>query len=851
MAQLLRDQLDDARARGESRTRVLGQALWDAVVNGLGPRLDGGSTKLGEGTMAWMGALRQDLWYSVRQIRRRPTFSVAVVVVLALGIGANTAVFSVVDALLIQAVPLPNSERLVRVSPVVPNYGIAGANLPGVQDWRREMGPFESLGGFHATVHSLTRGATPERVIIGSTVGDVFGTAGLTASLGRLYPPTDPGASPEAVLLLTDDFWRRSFGADPGVVGETVVLDGRSARIVGVLPPEERFLRFSRDIDAWAPMDAPLPWMGRGTGFLTVLGRLRSGLTPETAQQPLLALANGLIEAGDTENGIAIEPLKDALIGGARPLLWALQGAALLLMFVVAMNAANLLLARSLDRTGEFAVRAALGAGRGRITRQVLAETTLLALVGGVGGLGLALLGRRVVLSLIPELAALVGSTTLSWTVLTFTFGTAVGTGILAGLWPAMRAATHSWSSMKTGIGRRASGGAQRGRRALVALEVGLALVLVVGAGLMMRTVTILMDEEVGFDPENVLTARITLSDTQYPEWALRHRFWDDVVERVQQLPGVVAVGLTSSLPLDQPPDGGTFQIEGREWDSGEGPSIDKNTASPGYFEAMGIPLIEGRTFRRQDDGEAPPVAVVSESLARRFFANESAVGRKIRVGWWGDDFVEIVGVVGDVKQRGLDQGTEIAAYLSHTQTGAPGATLVVRAAGEPFALTAAVRSVVRELDQGQPIYGVSTMSDVVTGSLARPTLLASLLLGLSVIALVISCLGVYAVTAQAVRGRIQETGIRMALGASRASVLRSVILTEGRVIAIGMLLGLGAAMAVTRTLETMLFGITALDPLTLVVSVATLGAVAFLAVLGPALRAARIGPAEVLGARR
>ncbi len=866
MAQLVRDQMDDAQTRGESRARILCLVVWDALLNGLAERISRPYARLvGLGTkrievdtvgtrerkMEWMTALTQDLRYTLRQIRRRPTFGVATVLVLALGIGANTAVFSVVDRVLLRAVPLPDPDRLVRVSPVSPSFGIGGANLPGFQDWARERGPFEALGGFHPTVHSLTADGTPERIIVGSTIGDLFGAAGLTASIGRIYESTDPGAASEPVLLLTDGYWRSSFGADKGVVGRTVEVDGRSVRILGVLPPEEEFLRFGRDIDAWAPMDEPLFWMGRGTGFLTVLGRLQPHLSYETAQEPLLALANGLIEAGSTENGIVMVPLRDGLIGDARSLLWALQGAALLLMFVVAINAANLLLARSLDRTGEFAVRTALGAGRGRVARQVLVETTLLALLGGVAGLGFALLGRGMVLSLIPDLAALAGPATLSWTVLAYTFGTAFGIGILAGLWPAMRATSRTWSSMKTGIGRRASGGAQRGRRAMVALEVGLALVLVVSAGLMVRTVSSLMDEDLGFQPENVLTARITLPEARYPEWPQRHLFWDNLVERVRELPGVEAAGLTSALPLSRPAEGGSFQIEGRGWEHGAEPSIDKKTASPGYFSAMGIPVLEGRAFSPQDRSDSPLVTVVTESVAHRFFPNESPLGRKIQIGWWGDEFVEIVGVVGDVKQVGPDQGAEVAAYLPQTQTGAPDATLVIKATGEPYGLTSQVRSAVLDLDRGQPIYGVTTMDDLMIGSLARRTALTSLLLGLSIIALVISCLGVYAVTTQAVRGRSQEIGVRMALGASGQNVFRSVILTESKVISVGILFGLGAAAAGTRALETVLFGVTTLDPLTLIVSVTTLGGVALLAVLGPAIRATRINPAGSLAANR
>jgi putative ABC transport system permease protein len=864
MVQLLQDQLDDARSRGESQIRVFLLAVWDALVNGVAERLRRGAAGLmpserrnsrssitdsGEGVMEWVTALRQDVAYGVRQMGRRPMFAFATVLVLALGIGANTAVFSVVEGVLLRAVPLPNADRLVRVSPVIPNTGIAGATLPGFQDWDREKGPFEALGAYHTTVQSLMIGGMPERLLVGKTVGDLFGTAGLTAAIGRTYTPTEPGAASQPSLLLTDAFWRTAFGSDPGVVGQLVDLDGQSVRVLGVLPAEEEFLRFGRDIDAWAPMDAPLPWMGRGTGFLTVLGRLRADLPVDAAEEPLLAMANGLIASGVTENGITMVPLRDGLVGDARSLLWALQGSALLLMLVVAINAANLLLARSLDRTGEFAVRSALGASRGRITRQVLVETTLLALLGGIAGLGLALLGRGAVLMIIPDLAELAGPATLSLAVLGYTFATALGIGILAGLWPAMRAASRSWSSVKTGIGRRAAGGAQRGRRAMAALEIGLALILVVSAGLMVRTVTGLAQQDLGLDPTNVLTARITLPGARYEEWPERHRFWQELVERANSIPGVESAGLTGELPLNRTPDGGPFQIEGREWPLGEGPSIDKKSAGPGYFEAMGIPVLEGRTFTPQDRLGSPLVTVVSATMARRFFPNEPVLGKKIRLGWWGNEMVEIVGVVGDVKQRGPDQESETAAYLPQAQIGAPEATLVVRATGEPYALTNAIRNAVLELDPGQPIYSVTSMDDLMVDALARRTALTTLLLGLSVIALLISCLGVYAVTAQAVQGRTKEIGIRMALGATGGEVLRSVILTESLWIVLGVLFGAVATTFATRALESLLFGVTGMDPFTLLVSVSILGSVAMIAVLIPARRAAGVDPAGALGA--
>jgi len=795
-------------------------------------------------------AIMQDLSYAIRQFRRHPTFALATVLVLGLGIGANSAVFSVVDGALLRALPFPDSERMVQVFADVPSFGVARATLPGFRDWERQSGPFESLGAFHPTVHSLTGAGTPQRIIVGSTAGDYFGTAGVSTTIGRLYG-AEEGVNgrdySEPVMLLSESLFRRSFGADPNVVGRTVEVDGQPTRILGVLSPEEQLLHFGSAIDAWAPMGEPLFWMGPGTGFLRVVGRLRPGLTPETAEQPLRALANGLIEAGNTDSGIAIVPLRDALIGDTRPLLWALQGAALLLMLVVATNGANLLLARALDRTGEFAVRAALGAGRRRIARQVLVETSLLGLLGGVAGLGLALLGRGLILRSAPEFAMLAGRAPMSWSVLAYTFGTALGVGVLAGLWPAVRATSRSWAGMKTGVGRGASDSAQRGRRVMVAIEIGLALVLLVSAGLMVRTVSGLFAEEVGFEPAGVLTARVTLPEPRYPDGTDRVRFFNNLVERLEALPGVEAVGLTSALPLTGRGDAGPFEIEGREWENGDGPSIGKRSASAGYFAALGIPVLTGREFTTRDQTGTPPVTVISESTARRFFPDQDPLGKRINIDWWDSEFMEIVGVVGDVKHSSLDEGSEIAAYRPQSQIGAPDATIVIKSTGEPYSLTTPLRSAVLEADPDQPIYEVIAFDDLVKGSVARQSALTSLLLGLSIIALVISCLGVYAVTAQAVRRRGREIGIRMALGARGPEMLRSVMVAESRVIGVGILLGLVGVVLATRLLEALLFGVAPLDPPTLAVSIAALGVVALLAALGPALKASRIDPARSL----
>ncbi len=797
-----------------------------------------------------MRSIVQDLSYAFRQLRRHPGFALATVLVLGLGVGANSAVFTVVDAVLLRALPLEHSERIVQVFAEVPNLGTARATLPGFRDWQRESGPFESLGAFHATVHSLTGGDTPQRIIVGSTAGDYFGTAGLTPAIGRLYGE-DEGAGgsdySEPVILLSESLFRESFGADRSLVGRTVEVDGRLTRVLGVMPPEEQLLRFGSSIDAWAPMAEPLSWMGRGTGFLRVLGRLRPGLTPETAEQPLQALATGLIEAGNTESGISIVSLQDALIGDTRPLLWALQGAALLLLVVVATNGANLLLARSLDRSGEFAVRTALGASRHRVARQVLVDTALLGVLGGVVGLGLALLCRGLVLNSVPELAPLAGSTPLNWSVLGYTFGIAVAVGLLAGLWPAARATNSSWSGMKAGVGRGSSGSAQRGRRVMVAVEVGLALVLLVSTGLMVRTVSGLLDEELGFEPQGVLTARASLPELPYPRATDRIRFFNGLVERLERLPGVEAVGLTSALPLSGRNDTGTFEIEGREWEDGDGPSIGKRSASAGYFAALKIPVLAGREFTKSDHSEALQVAVVSESLARRFFGDADPLGKRINIGWWGSEPLEIVGVVGDVKQSSLDQDAEAAAYRPQAQIPAPNATMVISTTQDPYGLVAAVRSAVLEADPNQPIYDVIALGDLVRESASRRSALMSLLLGLSIVALVISCLGVYAVTAQAVRRNGPEIGLRLALGAQGSDVLKSVMVAESKLIGLGLVLGLAGVLAATRLLEALLFGVTPFDLPTVATSAAALGGVAMLSALGPAVRASRIDPARSL----
>ena len=794
--------------------------------------------------------ITQDFLYAVRQLRRHPRFALATVLVLGLGVGASAAVFSVVDAVLFRALPFANAERVVQVFAEVPNLGTSRATLPGFRDWEREAGPFESLGAFHPTVHSLTGEATPQRIIVGSTAGDYFGTVGLTATIGRLYGDDERVGGrnySEPVMVLSESLFRESFGADPEVIGQTVEVDGQPTRILGVLPPEEQLLRFGSAVDAWAPMGEPLFWMGRGTGFLRVLGRLRPGLTPEAAEQPLQALATGLIEAGNTESGISMVSLQDVLIGDARPLLWALQGASLLLLLVVATNGANLLLARSLDRSGEFAVRAALGASRRRVVRQVLVDTSLLGLLSGVAGLGLALVFRSLVLNSVPELAALAGSSPLNWTVLAYTFGTALAVGVLAGIWPAARATSSSWAGMKVGSGRGGSGRAQRGRRVMVAVEVGLALVLLVTAGLMVRTVYGLLDEDLGFESQGVLTARVTLPESQYPEATDRVRFFDSLVERLESLPGAEEVGLTSALPLSGRNDTGTFEIDGKEWEDGDGPSIGKRSASAGYFAALGIPVLAGREFATRDHAEALPVTVISESAARRFFPGEDPVGKRINIGWWGSDLMEVVGVVGDVKQSSLDEGPEAAAYRPQAQIGAPDATIVIRTTGDPYGLVTSVRSAVLDADPNLPTYEVIALDDLVRGSASRQSALMSLLLGLSIAALVISCLGVYAVTAQAVRRSGREIGIRLALGARGSDVLKSVMAAESKVIGLGILMGLVGALVVTRLLGALLYGVSPFDLPTVAASVAVLGGVALLSALGPAVRASRIDPARTL----
>lgn len=861
MARLAQDQMDDARRRGESRARVLWLLAWDAIHNGIGERVSRARSRIrrpggaragrrtstrGGDDVAWMNGWVREWVAGLRQIRRRPGSVGAAVMLLAVGIGASTAVFSVVDAVLVRALPLPDPGRIVRVFSVHPTYGEGNVSLPELEDWEREGGPFVALGGYYSTVHSLMADGVPQRVVLGRTVGDLFGAAGLEAALGRTYPPGDPGTAGEATVLLTDAFWRRSFGAERSVIGRTIDLDGRPVRVSGVLPPEEETLRVGRAIDAWAPMDAPLPWMGRATGFLTVLGHLRPDLSAETAEQPLLAMANGLVEAGNTENGIAMQPLKEALVGDSRTLLLAMQGAGLLLMLVVAINAANVLLARSLDRSGEFALRAALGAGRGTLARQVLIETTLTGLLGGALGLGLALLGRDLILDLVPQLGALAGPAELDWRLLTYALLSALGAGVLAGLWPALRASRHAWTSIKTGA-RRGSTRAHAGQRAMVAVEMAVTLVLIVGAGLMARTVTRLLDVDLGFEPAGVLTAHVTLPEPRYPDAAQRHAFWNDLVDRVGTVPGVAEAGLTSALPLSRTPDGGSFDIEGRPWDGAEAPSIDKKAASPGYFAAMGIPVLEGRAFGPEDREDSRPVTIVSQSMARRYFPDESALGRRIRLHWWGDDFLEIVGVAGDIRQRGPDEEAEIAAYVPYAQIGATDAALVVRATGNPTGLTNAVRDAVLELDPEQPIYAVSTLDELVVAAVGSRSALRSLLLAVSGLALLISCIGVYGVTAQAVRRRRHEIGVRKALGASGTSLLGVTMLAEARVIGVGVVLGLAAAAMATRSLRAFLFGISALDPTTLLVSVAALGSAGLLAVLGPAWRAARTDPRRCL----
>ncbi len=814
-----------------------------------------------------MLGLARDARYAVRQLRKHPAFAAVVVATLALGIGANAAIFSVVDAVLLEPLRYRQPERLVDVYSAFPNLGFERfwISAPEYLEMRRWSASYEELGAYVVTTTNVAGGDEPQRAVTGFASASLFRALGVPAARGRAFSEEEDRDGSDDVAVLSDGLWRRAFGADPAILGRTVEINGVRRTVVGVMPPG--FDVDDSGVEIWAPLAIDLENPGgRGSHNLELIGRLAPGVSEPAARQELQALVGRWEKELPDEHHpnleghpLGLAPLQEEMVGEARPAMLLLLGAVGLVLLIACVNVANLLLARAESRRREIAVRSALGAGRGRLARQFLTESVILSLAGGVLGLGLAVAGVRALLAAFPGAVPRAAEVGIDLRVLAFTLGVSIATGILFGLAPAFHARGRSAGALAEG-GRTAAGrGRQLFRALLVGSEVALATVLVLAAGLLLRSFQTLLAVDPGFEPEGVLSMQVSLPEATYPEPQAVVAFYERLTERVGALPGVESAAAMTGLPPSRQVNANDTEFEGvPEVEGGPPHNVDYyQVVTPRYFETLRIPIRSGRAFNEDDVGGAP-VVVVNETMAATFWPGEDPVGRRLRRGWFGDEepWFTVVGVAADVRQGGLDQpaGTEL--YFLHPQALVVAAaapftprTLYVaaRTGGDPLALAAPIRAEIRRLDAALPVAAVRPLEEVVHGSLMRQRLLAGLVGLFGLVALALAAVGTYGVLSYGVEQRRHEIGVRLALGAGRRGILGLVVGRGMRPVVAGLVAGAVLALAAGRLVAGLLYGVEPTDPATFAAVAGVLAVVSLAACLLPGRRAARVDPLTTL----
>jgi putative ABC transport system permease protein len=805
-----------------------------------------------------MDTFAHDVRYALRRIRKSPGFSALVVLTLALGMGATTAIFSVVNAVLLRPLPYPHPEQLVTIHHHYPSLPLdASVSAGGFRDYRDRTQSFSQVSAASGWGANLTGYGEPIRINGSRVTAQFFPALGVAPQLGRVFREDEDVPGSNYVVVLSDGLWRRQFGADPSVVGRTVSINAEPYTVIGVMPAG--FVDFfARQSEIWTPLALTEQQFaqGRTNEFLTATVRMKPGVTLEQAKAEMTRFAETL--KGETPDQyppnwtLKVVSFEEKATGTIKPALLVLLGAVAFVLLIACANVANLLLARAAGRTKEVAVRMALGAKRGQLIRQLLAESTMLALAGGILGAGLAWAGMRALTAALDVPALLGQSVTLDTGVLIFTGILALITGIVFGLAPALQTTkTDVQETLREG-GR--SGMVDRSgqflRRIFVVAEFGLALSLLAGAGLLMRSFSRLQAVDPGFDPTNLLTGQIALPVATYTNDTVRVAFFDRVLAQLSAVPGVVGAAATSVVPFGGSWSTGSFSIEGYTPPEGEpSPWGDQRIVSPGFHETMGIRLVRGRYFTEQDGPGAPGVVIVDEGLVQRYFPNTDPIGKRLIMGNPSNpaSLREIVGVVAHAAHEGLDADPRIQVYRSYRQTSTSFMNLVVRTQGDPLRAVAAVRKAVRDVDPDMPIARIATMTDLMDRAVGQRRL-AMLLLGVfAAIGLTLAATGIYGVMSYNVTQRAQEMGVRMALGAGRGEVL-GIVMRQGMVLAgIGTGIGLLGAFALTRAVQSQLFGIQATDPPTFAAVTLLLGGIGAVATLVPALRATRLDPVDAL----
>jgi putative ABC transport system permease protein len=808
--------------------------------------------------------LQQDIRFGARMLARNPLFTSVAVFTLALGIGANTAIFSVVDAVLLRPLPYDEPERIVVVWErfafgTRPRNMVSPANF---LDWREQATSFEHMTAFREARMNLTGSGEPEEVAVQRATAEVFATLGVDTALGRAFSPEDgaPGAPPVAVL--SHGFWQRRFGGDAGLIGKTVELDGNAFTVVGVLPPNFRWSvqvvsgasLAGRSADVWIPITNRLDGLTQRGRNIGVVARLKPNVMPEQARAEMTEIAARLERQYPEFNagaGVAMYSLREQLTGDVRPALLVLLAAVVLVLLIACANVANLMMARAAARKREIAVRSALGAARLRIVRQMLTESVLLALLGGSLGLALAYGALEALVAVSPANLLTASDVGLDATMLGFTLAVSLATAVLFGLVPALEASrVNPQESLQAA--NKGAGGTPRNRRVrnvFVAAEVATALVLLVGAGLLVQSLLALRAVDPGFDSDDVLTVRVKLPAAKYPEDAQVVSFFNRAVDRVEALPGVRAVGAVQYLPFAGPGASTDFTIEGRPAPApGEPLLTDVLVVDDGYFRAMRIDVVAGREFSAQEIVEARHVAVVNESLARRYFPGEDPIGKRVTVQMAEDPVpTEIVGVVKDTKFLALTEDAPPTVYVGHAELPYSLMTLVIRTQTEPLSLAPAVRREIYAIDEDQPVGDVRTLEAWLASSVAQSRFNTLLLSVFAAVALLLAAVGIYGVMAYSVAQRTQEIGIRMALGARARDVLALVVRQGMTVTLVGIAVGLATAFLLARTISSLLYGVSVSDPLTYLAISTLLAGVALVANAVPAWRATRVDPNAAL----
>jgi putative ABC transport system permease protein len=805
-----------------------------------------------------MQVLKQDLRYGIRSLLKRPGFTAIAVITLVLGIGANTAIFSVVNAVLLRPLPYSDPGRLTQLWEAKSKKGRdeIPASYPNFADWRDRNHVFEQVVAYSDWSFNLTGIGEPERIRSAIVSPAFFSVLGIQPLRGRILLAGEDERGKDLVVVISESLWQRKFNSDPNIIGRSLNLDDKSFTVVGVIARGVQAPLLSDEIELWAPVSHGFGFTNRYGHYLSVIARLKSGATLQQAQADMSNIAGQLAEQYPESNkdlGVRVVSLNEQVVGNFRISLLVMVGAVVFVLLIASANVANMQLARASERQKEIAIRTALGAGRWRIVRQLVTESLLISLTSGTLGLLVAVWGIRLLVALSPSDLPRVKEVSVNFRVLGFTLAISVLTGILFGLLPALQASRPKLNERLKSGGRSAMGGVgrQRVRGGLVVAEIALSLMLLVGAGLLIRSFLRLQAVSPGFNSENVLTMQLDLNGPNYKKGSQVIAFHDQLLERIKQLPGVQYASTRSFVPIASDASFAylLFHIEGRQPDAAEGSVAFYNAISPDYFQTMMIPVRKGRSFSDRDVRGSQNVAIVNETLVRRYFGNEDALGKRITLEDHPKeaDWITVVGVVGDTKPRELHSEAVAELYMPYDQQPEPGMALMIRSSSTDAGVATAVRSEVMALDKNQPVYSIRKLDSVLSESIATPRFRTILLAVFAGVALILAAVGIYGVISYAVSQRTQEIGIRMALGARAADVLKLVVKGGMTLALIGVVLGLAGAFALTRLMTTLLFGVRPTDAATFATVSAGLIVVALFACFIPARRATKVDPLVAL----